>query len=307
MAGVVRLEVMTPRKTGTADALRYLSQASTSPRAFLNALISLLSAAMAGQGVRVRCSVDESTPKAATGVVAFTQASLTAGDQVIIRSGPLTAILTAVASGPVAASGQFSIETSNTAVGDSFVAALAAYPLAAAICTGVNTTGTVALTAVQPGTVGNSVFLSEKDASGGIALTQFTGGLDPSPLTTVLGTFSGTGTANDTITIGGVVLTLVASAANENQITIGGTAAESATNTIAVINANSKLKGQVLASSGGSAIVSLQLLVGGGRVGNMVGLFDNGTGFSWASASFAPATTEAWVSNPVVYAVGSPS
>jgi hypothetical protein len=306
MAGVIRLEVMTPRRSGAADSLRSLSQATTSPRAFINALITLLAGAFAGFGARVRCQIDESTPKAATGSVAFTQASLTAGDQVIIRSGSLTAILTAVASGPVAASGQFSIETSNTAVGDSFVLALAAFPAAAAICTGVNTTGTVALTAREAGTVGNAIFMSEKDASGGIALTQFSGGLDPSPLTTVLGTFSGTGTANDTITIGGVVLTLVASAANENQITIGGSAAASATNTIAVINANSKLKGFVLASSGGSAVVSLQLL-SGGRFGNMVGLFDNGTGFSWAAASFAPATTEAWVASPVVYSVGAPS
>jgi hypothetical protein len=306
MAGVVRLELMTPRRSGVADSLRSLSQATTSPRAFFNALSTLILGALAGFGMRARCSIDESTPKAATGVVAFTQASLTAGDLVIIRQGSLTAILTAVASGAVAASGQFSIETSNTAVGDSFVLALAAFPPAKALVTGINAAGTVTMTAREAGAVGNTIFMSEKDASGGIALTQFSGGLDPSPLTTVLGTFSGTGTANDTITIGGVVLTLVAAAANENEITIGGTAAITATNTIAVINANSKLKGFVLASSGGSAIVSLQLLMGG-RLGNMVGLTEAGTGFSWAATSFAPATTEAWVSSPVVYSVGAPS
>lgn len=301
MASVLRLEVMSPRKTGTAIS-RLLPSSALNPRTALNALINIFAAIFSGQGGRIRAQVDESTPYAASGSVAFTQASLTAGDIVYINGFPLTA----VASGAVAASGQFSIQTSNTAVGDSFVLALAAYPPVKGLVTGVNSSGTVTLTAVTPGTVGNSITLSEKDASGGIALTAFSGGLDAAPLKSVNGTFSGTGTANDTITIGGVTLTLVASAANENQITIGGSAAASATNTIAVINAHTKLKGFVLASSGGSAVVTVQLLMGG-RIGNLVGLTESGTGFSWASTSFAPTTTEAWVSSPVVYAVGSPS
>lgn len=298
MASVLRLELMSPRMAGAA-VKKLLPQNATNPRAFLNGLINLLAAIFTGAGARIRAQIDESTPYAATGSVAFTQASLTAGDKVFINGYPLTA----VASGPVAASGEFSIETSNTAVGDSFVAALAAYPPVMGLVTGVNSSGTVTLTAVDAGAVGNSIKMSEVDASGGIALTQFSGGLDPASLKSVNGTFSNTGTANDTISIGGVTLTLKASAANENEITIGASAAATATNTITVINAHSKLKGLVVASSGGSGVVTVQLQQAG-RVGNLVTLTEASTQFSWAATSFAPTSTEAWVASTVTYGVG---
>jgi hypothetical protein len=298
MASVLRLELMSPRMAGAA-VKKLLPQSSANPRAFLNALINVLAGIFTGAGARVRAQIDESTPYAATGAVAFTQASLTAGDKVFING----AALTAVAGSAVAANGEFSKDTSNTAVGDSFVLALAAYPPVKDLVTGVNSSGTVTLAAKTKGAVGNSIKMSEVDASGGIALTQFSGGLDPGSLVSVNGTFSNTGTANDTISIGGVTLTLKASAANENEITIGGSAAATATNTINVINAHSKLKGLVVASSGGSGIVTVQLQQSG-RVGNLVTLTEASSQFSWAATSFAPTSTEAWVTSTVTYGVG---
>jgi len=300
MAGVLRIEVMTPTRAGAE--LAATRPVSSNVRAGFMWLVNLLSFALGGFGARLRVAIEESSPVAATGTVTLTQASLTAGDFVGIGSYKLTA----VAGAAVAASGQFSIDTSDTAAATSLAAAINAYPPIAALVSATSAVGVVTITARQAGIGGNAIILSEQDAGGGIARSGsvLSGGLDPASLKTVLGTFSGVGTAADTISIGGVILTLVASAANENEITIGGTAAISATNTIAVINAHTKLKGFVLASSGGSAIVSLQLLESG-RIGNLVALLDAGTGFSWASASFAPTGTEAWVADPVVYTTGT--
>lgn len=302
MAAVMRIDAMLPRQTGSALALQ------VPPAGGWHKAVAWLARLIFGLtvfGGRIRLAVDDSLGVAASGTVTLTQASLTAGDHVGIGSYALTA----VAGTAVAASGQWSKDTSDAAAGISLAAAINAYPpVSRLVSASDNGAGVVTITARTKGTVGNGIALTEKDASGGIArsASALAGGIDPDPLVTVLGTFSGVGTANDTITIGGVVLTLVASAANESQITIGGTAAISATNTIAVINAHSKLKGQVLASSGGSAIVSLQLLTGG-RIGNLVGLTEAGTGFSWAATSFAPTSTEAWALSPVTWQIGSVS
>jgi len=306
MAAITRIEVMTPQRSGTELAALLPSAAR-----FMEG-IRFLAALLVGaftSGARVRVSVDESTPKAATGTVTLTQASLTAGDVVYIGTPGGVAALVAVAGAATVSAGTWSKDTSSAAAGISLAAAINGFALTAKYVTATdNGSGVVTITARASGTSGNEIALRELDASGGIARSgnTLTGGLDAAPLTTVLGTFSGVGTANDTITIGGVVLTLVASAANESQITIGGTAAESATNTIAVINAHSKLKGFVVASSGGSAIVALQLQMAG-RIGNIVGLTDAGTGFSWAATSMTPTQTETFSAASRTYQVGAPA
>lgn len=297
MSAVLRVEATIPKKTGVELAARRPS----SVMAGLQWLIRLFSAVFVS-GVRVRTQVDESTGVKATGTVTLTQANLTVGDIVGIGDVALVAV-TGTAS---ATAGTWSKDTSATAAATSLAAAINGYPPLKGRVTATSAVGVVTITAFEAGTVGNSIRLSEKDAAAGIALSGslLTGGIDPCSLPTVALTFSGTGTANDTITIGGVVLTLVASAANENQITIGGSAAASATNTIAVINAHTKLKGLVLASSGGSGIVSCQLQFGG-RMGNLVGLAEAGTGTSWAATSFTPSTTEAWAGSIVTYTLGT--
>lgn len=302
MAAVMRIDAMLPRQSGAGLALQ------VPPTGGWHKAVAWLARLIFGLtvfGGRLRLSVDNSLGVAATGTVTLTQASLTAGDHVGIGSFALTA----KAGAADASLGQWSLDTSNAAAGISLAAAINGYgPVKALVSATDNGSGVVTITSRLTGAVGNGIALTEKDASGGIArsASALAGGINPDPLVTVLGTFSGTGTNADTITIGGVVLTLVAAAANENQITIGGSAAATATNTIAVINAHTKLKGFVLATSGGSAIVSLQLLMGG-RIGNLVGLTENGSGFSWAAASFAPTTTEAWALSPVTWAIGSVS
>lgn len=302
MAAVVRIDAMLPRMSGAGLANEV--PPSTGWHKGLVWLARLIFG-LTVFGGRIRLAVDNSLGVAASGTVTLTQASLTAGD--VVKIGPYR--LVAVTGAATAALGQWSKDTSNAAAGISLAAAINAYPPVKELVSATdNGSGVVTITSRLAGTVGNSISLLEQDASGGIARSgnALAGGIDPDALVTVLGTFSGTGTNGDTITIGGVVLTLVAAAANENQITIGASAAATATNTIAVINAHSKLKGLVSASSGGSAIVALQLLTGG-RVGNLVPLAESSSGFSWAATSFAPATTEAWALSPVTWAIGSVS
>lgn len=304
MAAVMRIDAMLPRQSGAGLALQ------VPPTGGWHKAVAWLARLIFGLtvfGGRLRLSVDNSLGVAATGTVTLTQASLTAGDHVGIGSYALTAVTGAAD----ASLGQWSKDTSNAAAGISLAAAINGYgPVKALVSATDNGAGVVTITSRLTGAVGNGIALTEKDASGGIArsASALAGGVDPDALRTILGTFSGVGTANDTITIGGVVLTLKAAAANENEITIGGTAAITATNAIAVINANSKLKGFVLASSGGSAIVSLQLLMGG-RIGHMIYLAENGSGFSWAgaAANFAPLTTDTWALSPVTWSIGSVS
>lgn len=305
MSAVLRMEVSIPGKSGTEMVTAPGGIPSTAnPLKFFVWLATLFSGFVSGLGARVRIGVEESTPTAATGTVVFTQASLTAGDKVIV-SGPLgTATYTAVAGTAVAASGQFSKDTSDTAVGDSFVLALAAYPPNRPLFTGVNTAGSVALTATHAGVQGNAMVLSEVDASGGIALTQPSGGRDAGSLQSIVGTYTGVPADGGTLTIASVVLTVAAAPANESEFDGGATAAAAATNLIACINAHSKLKGLILASSGGSGVVNMQLLQTG-RIGALIPCVESMTNYTQTATSWAPTQTSTWVQSPQVYAVGS--
>lgn len=305
MAAVVRAELMVPSRSGAVVAADRPTVATSAKEAF-NWLGNLILATFTGFGGRLRVSIDDSTAVKATGTIACSRANSAAGDKVMVGD----AVLTVVDGAATAASGQFSRDTSDNAMASSLLAAIQAYPPALAWVTASVNTNTVTVTAKVGGTYGNSIPLA-KNAANASAFTlsgaALSGGIDPGALVSVNGTFSGTGTANDTLTFGSVVLTLKASAANEDEITIGGSAAATATNTIAAINAHSKLKGLLLASSGGSGVVTVQLVAASGRVGRLVTLAEASTQFSWAASTFAPSTTEAWAASPLSYAVGSPS
>lgn len=306
MAGVAYIEVMSPRQSGTALATRLPSAQS----AGFTWLSRFIDAIRAGFGARVRMRIEESAARAATATVTLTQASLTAGDKVLIQAPGLGQVaLTAVTGAATASLGQWSKDTSDTAAATSLAAAINGYSQTRDVITATSSSGVVTITARVPGLLGNSILLGEVDASGGIARSgnNLAGGLDPAPLQTVAVTFTGTGTANDTLTIGGQTITLVASAANEDQCTIGGSAAATATNLIAVINANSKLRGLVVATSGGSGIVTLQLQVAG-RIGRLVSLAKSSTAISALPASsFVATTAETYVSGITTYRTGAPA
>lgn len=108
-------------------------------------------------------------------------------------------------------------------------------------------------------------------------------------------TFSGVGTANDTITIGAVTYTLVADpTTTANEVEIGATAAETATNLIAAINAEAGagtiygsatvVHPTVVARSNGAGVVGLVAKTPG-ATGNAIATTEAGTGTSFAAAT----------------------
>lgn len=122
----------------------------------------------------------------------------------------------------------------------------------------------------------------------GSATAQLTVGMDSGGSTdkaTGTITFTNMGVADETVTIGSVVLTWKASAANENQVTIGADQAASQTNLAAAINAHSKLAGLVDATSTGSTVVVTATRPG--RWGNLIALAEAGTNTSVSGASLA--------------------
>lgn len=301
-SAVLRAEITIPGRPGVEFTAAPSAIPSTAnPLAFFGWFASLISGLVSGLGARVRLAVEDSTPTAATASVVMDQANATAGDWIAINGVKYTV----VAGAATAASGQFSKDTSATAMGDSFVLALAAYPPNAPVATGSNAAGTVTLTAVEKGTQANSYLITESDAAGGFdSIVQFSGGRDAGSLQTVNLTFSGLPIANETITIGGKTLTFKAASGNQNEITIGADAAATAVNTTTIINANTDLKGLVLASSGGSGITAVQLLQTG-RIGLLIALSEAATNTAWSAASFAPTQTSTWVASPAVFAVGA--
>ncbi len=296
-SAVLRAEITIPGRPGAEMIAQPGGIPSTAnPIKFFVWFAALISGFVSGLGARIRLAVEDSTPTAATGTVVF--ATAIAGNWVAINGVRYVA----VAGVANAALGQFSIDTSDTATGDSFVLALAAYPPGRPIAVGVNTAGSVALTAVVPGRAMNDTLMTDSGST--ITLTQFSGGRDAGSLQSISGTFTAVATADDTLTIGAVVLTAKASPSGENQWAIGANAAASATNLIAAVNAHSKLKGLILASSGGSGVIVYQLLTTG-RIGNLIAVTESLNDYTQTATTIAPTQTSTWIASPAVYAVGA--
>lgn len=123
-----------------------------------------------------------------------------------------------------------------------------------------------------------------KNAAG--QLVPATEGSNPAAATGAI-TFSGVGTAADTVTIGGVVYTLVAAADADYEVTIGGSAAATAANLAAVINGtdpNTTPAHPDVSASVVGAVVTLTARQPG-LVGNSVTTVESGTGASFAAAT----------------------
>lgn len=204
------------------------------------------------EGATVLVRVDSATPAAATGSFTCVQASLTAGDKLrIIVPGYATPFtLTAVASGPTAASGEYSIETDNTAVGDSVVAAISAMPGLRDIITAVNATGTVTWTAKRAGLGGRGIYINkEVTTAAAHVITASVNGYDTSVQPTLSIVFGSANiTAGDTISVGAREYTWAASASADGEITLSTTEATAATNFAAAINADATWTGLISAS-----------------------------------------------------------
>lgn len=110
------------------------------------------------------------------------------------------------------------------------------------------------------------------------------------------GTFSGVGTANDTITIAGVVYTLKAAPTTvANEVKIGASAAATAENLVAAINAGAGAgtnygsltvaNPSVTAVADGAVVLFVARTPG--EAGNAIAVSEDGTGFSFAGGATA--------------------
>lgn len=217
-------------------------------------------AAIAGgiEGGTVGVRVDSALGKAASGTVVCTQADLAAGDLLHFfvpgYAAPFT--LTAVASSPTAADGEFSIETSDDAVGDSLEAAISALAGLREHVTASNASGTVTVTAKRVGSAGNSIKMAAVlDTAGSLALTQLSGGLEISAKPSMTVTFGSADiAADDTISIGARKYTWKASAILDGEITLSTTEATAAANFAAAVNADATWTGLITASADGTVV-----------------------------------------------------
>jgi hypothetical protein len=104
---------------------------------------------------------------------------------------------------------------------------------------------------------------------------------------TIQGTFSGVGTAADTIVLNGITFTLVAASANSHQVTIGATPTATATNLVTMVNAVpdevAMRATNVVAGVAGPTVTFVALTPG--PDGNAITLSEVGTGFSFAGAA----------------------
>jgi hypothetical protein len=138
----------------------------------------------------------------------------------------------------------------------------------------------------------------------GNKIAMATNGDDPAVPATGALTFSGTGTAADTVTINGVVYTLVAAPAVANDVKIGASAAATALNIIAAINgaagsgvtygAATTPHPDVSARSNASTVVGLAARVPG-AAGNAITTTEAGTGTSFGAATLTGGLDEAGV------------
>ncbi len=206
--------------------------------------------------------VDSLTRGTASATIVVTQADCTAGDTITITiPGRGAATLTAVSGAVTTQATQYSIDTSDTAVGDSIEAAINANPLLSRWLTATNDAGTVTIAPQLPGTWAHGIYIATvEDTSTALVVTQMAGGDDVLTQPSITVTF-GTAdiTADDTIAIGRRKYTWKASASGDGEITLSTTPATAATNFAAAINADATWTG-LLSASRDDAVVTLTWL-----------------------------------------------
>lgn len=312
MAGsVTTLSVIEPGMPPAAMANRLLNTASSQET--LRAVINELERVASGtRGANVRLLVESSAAAAATGAVTCVAASLTAGDKLIwtipgYKAVVFTLVATDAEVTAAPGTGKYSKETNtNTAIGDSLVSAIAAHPLLAKYVSAVNTTGTLALTALKLGTSYASIILNkEVTTAAGHVITAFSGGynagaravasvvLDQSKLA-----------ADDTLRIGSTLFTWKASASGETQVTIGASNTAAGDNLVAKINARSELNGLMTAVNASGTVTITWL--GAPRTGEQIYMAKTeATPSAMTLTQMASGSTEAYQAAPVTYQMGA--
>lgn len=237
--------------TPATIASRYILDASQRVLA-VSRMAETLSAIAGGvEGGAVEVRVDSATGVAAAGTIALSQADATAGDKLICSvPGGQTFVFTGVEGTATAASGQYSIDTDDTAVAVSLKAAINAVSGIRDIMSADNSTGTLTWTAKRIGTWGNGIiWRKEVTTAGAATITDATNGRDITAKPSITLLFGAADiVANDTISIGAREYTWKAAASADGEITLSTTPATAAANFLAAFNADATWTGLATAT-----------------------------------------------------------
>lgn len=305
MPSVINIQLVTDDQGGEVSRLLPYAGTSNTGREAARVLTGEIERLAAGIGRgRMRVQVDSTAGVAASITLTCTVASATAGDRIYI--GGLYVV--GVAGSPVASSGQYDTTAGSN---DLYAASIAAAinGLNAAAFSATSSTNTVIVTARVPGTAGNAIAVSKVVTTSGTVTftgTSLAGGVEPGTKTTQTVTCGAAGTNGQVFVIGNVTLTLAASAANENQVTNGGSANGTAVNLAAAIAAHSKLRGLFTCSTPAAGVFTITCLLGG-RAGALVYCSTTITSCTLTnSGAFATTATSTRVTDGFDFAMGAP-
>lgn len=232
------------------DVIPDSGAAPSDPKRAMNALWRLFNA-LGGQlrAGRVRARADSVTDYAASITLAVTQANIAVGEYIdVVIPGRGSFRITAVAADPDVTLGQFVSETDNATTATNMAAAIDGMIGLKDLVDASTNSGNLIITSRILGTWGNSLVVIDGTTNGITGEGSFSGGLDATTQVTsqVVLTHANI-TAGDTLSIGCVTLTWAASAANENEVTIGADATEDGDNLVEAIEGHSKLQGMLTA------------------------------------------------------------
>ncbi len=302
MAGSLRLHLTSKRALANLDG--------ASGQEYLERVQNILAREMSSGQACIQVGVDTDTEVAATLAITCDNATATAGDKLLfILPDGVVVYITASAS-PSEVAGTYSFATSDAVMATSVAKAINAYPPLNRYFSAVAASDVVTVTAKDVGTAGNSIKCVKQVTNAGTFTIAnsgaFSGGLDASdrPSGTFTCTQASIVDASTTI-VGSVTFTWKTSGASgENQVNIGATDTEAATNLAAAINAHSKLKQIVLATSAVGVVTCKYWC--GGREGELVRM----TGTTGVVASVTALTSSvagAYLANARQFSFGMPT
>ncbi len=282
----------------------------TNHKATLQSMLAKLTAilgGLSGKGGRIKTRIDSVTPIQSSLTVTCTQADFTAGDRLIITTpwGEVI-VLTAKASGAVAANGEFDAVTNDNTTAANLNAALAAYALAKLHVVATVATNVVTIKPVKPGARGNDWKARVSITAGTpMALSgsgAFSGGKDALDEDGVTNTIVQASLVDNTDTLSfggtaGVVLTWKTTPSGENQVAIGASDTAAASNLVAKINAHSVL-GKIFVATSSVGVVTIKYK-GDPRIGRLIGLTEAGNGQTLGATHFGGSTTLALIGDVV--------
>ena len=252
MPARISMELVLGEETGAAISDQLPLAAQTA----VNVLSSLLLRCASGiSRGNLRVAISDSVGVGASGTITCVRASSIAGDSVLLDD----VIFTCVDGTASAVAGQYSRDTSDTAMATSLAAAINGYPASKGRWSATSSTGTVTVTERTVGSGGNSTKLRKQVTTGAahvLSGATLSGGKTPSDRASASIVITHANLSDgDTITLGSEIFTAKASGASgDNQFNIGASSTADGDALIAKINAHPKLIGIVSGSNASGTI-----------------------------------------------------